>query len=473
MLAFVASRAPTPRAAALAGLAWGAAASFPLLAPIPFVIQRFTPLTFGVGCVAWALLAIEHGAAYALAAWIAKKLELGLGAPRPLALAAGVAIGLHVPTLLPWTPAGLVATHLAMVQTAEWIGERGVDVLFVLAASLAVVALETRRARPALGAAALLAALFAQGTLALRRFPNEDPATPRLRVGLVQPSTGSLERWQTAVWPGIMIVLRELSRRAESAGAELVVWPEAAYPYQLVHAEGPTPHDERAIVGGVHGGRAGPHGPILTGLLTTASANDRYNSATVVAADGTMQLPADKLALLWFGETVPFGEHVAWLRETFQRGSGMVPGEAPRLLDAGRARMGVLNCYEDMLPDVARRVGGLAPNLFVNVSNDSWFDGSFGPALHARLAAMRAIEHRRDLVRAVNLGVSSWVDAAGRVRASSAESEPSVLDAHPALREGRTTLYARLGDTPTLGALAAALALFAFARRAQKTNAAR
>jgi apolipoprotein N-acyltransferase len=73
---------------------------------------------------------------------------------------------------------------------------------------------------------------------------------------------------------------------------------------------------------------------------------------------------------------------------------------------------------------VGRRIAlSLRPNLLVNVTNDAWFTGTAEPELHARLAVMRAIELRLDLVRAVNRGVASWVDATGRFgRAMSAPS---------------------------------------------------
>jgi apolipoprotein N-acyltransferase len=53
------------------------------------------------------------------------------------------------------------------------------------------------------------------------------------------------------------------------------------------------------------------------------------------------------------------------------------------------------------------------------------------------------------MVRAVNLGETTWVDAAGRVRARYSSADPGVLHAEPALLDGRT-LHARIGDAPLL-----------------------
>jgi apolipoprotein N-acyltransferase len=51
----------------------------------------------------------------------------------------------------------------------------------------------------------------------------------------------------------------------------------------------------------------------------------------------------------------------------------------------------------------------------VNITNDAWFGATSEPYEHLALAVYRAVEHRVELVRAVNTGVSAFIDAAGRV----------------------------------------------------------
>jgi len=89
-----------------------------------------------------------------------------------------------------------------------------------------------------------------------------------------------------------------------------------------------------------------------------------------------------------------------------------------------------------------------SPNLLVNVTNDAWFAGSSESELHLRVATLRAVEARRDMVRAVNFGPTSWVDAAGRVRERAAPDVPGVLSAEVALLDSRPTLYTDYGDAP-------------------------
>jgi apolipoprotein N-acyltransferase len=462
------------------GAAWGTAAGIVGLRFVPIVIQRFTPLGGAVSYLALILLAAAQSLIWAIGAGVASVLHRRARVPFELAFATGVLVSLSLPTIFAWSPAGLVSPWPAFVQLADLIGERGVSVIFALVAALlaraafALASPSTRREgrRPALAAAGILIALPVHGALRMASIARAGAGLPTLRVGLVDHAVKPLDRWNAANHPAILRSLRALTRKLEAEGAELTVWPEAAYPYAIPHDAREAPRGHHAILGN------GVRGPLLIGLITEEAPTtlpsggverNSYNSATVVLPDGSTEEPYDKLQLLWFGEMVPGGAQIPWLRRQFQRSGGLIPGVAPRALTlpappAGGAspRFAVLNCYEDTLPDLGRRLAGaLAPDLLVNITNDAWFYATAEPELHARLGAMRAIELRRDLVRAVNLGVTSWIDAAGVVRARRDDQQAGSLLVTPALREGSPTFYARFGDVPVLLALAAAALAFA------------
>jgi apolipoprotein N-acyltransferase len=71
------------------------------------------------------------------------------------------------------------------------------------------------------------------------------------------------------------------------------------------------------------------------------------------------------------------------------------------------------------------------------------------------------------MVRAVNFGPTSLVDATGRVSARASPDVPAALVTKPALLDGDPTLYARFGDAPWALALLvlANLAVWRAARR--------
>ncbi len=485
------------------GAAWGTAAGIVGLRFVPAVIQRFTPLGVVAAYLALVLLAAAQSLIWAIGAGITAILRRRARVPFELAFAIGVFVAVSLPTVFAWTPAGLVSPWPAFVQLADVIGERGVSAIFALGAALmcrAVLALRGATPEPtdppaprgplrfgpaarrsALAVVALFAALAIHGVLRIRSITAAARALPTVRVGLVNHAVPPLERWDPKNSAPILRSLRELTRKLENDGVELTIWPEAAYPYALDHDARSAP---RAGPMMILGGRV--RGPLLIGLITRdnplltpsgAVEHNSFNSATLITPDGAMQPPHDKLQLLWFGEMVPLGAELPWLRHLFQKSGGLIPGTEARALTLDRAsgpslRMGVLNCYEDTLAGVGRRITlELEPNLIVNVTNDAWFQGTAEPELHARLATMRAVELRRDLVRAVNLGVASWVDAAGVVRARDASSEASTLEAAPTIRDAGLTLYARVGDTPLRVAFGIAAVFFALReRRAKKTE---
>jgi len=83
-------------------------------------------------------------------------------------------------------------------------------------------------------------------------------------------------------------------------------------------------------------------------------------------------------------------------------------------------RFGVLICYEDSDPQLARRYNqwgkdGQPVDFLVNISNDGWFDGTEEHEQHLAISRFRAVEARRSLLRAVNMGISAIIDADGRV----------------------------------------------------------
>lgn len=448
------------------GLAFGVAANVVALRFVPDVIVRFTPLPWAAGAVALVLLSFAQGIRWAAAAVVQRQLTRR-GVPAWFAFAAGMYAGTFVPSVFPWSAAGGVTPVPEMVQLAELLGERGVTLVMALSAGLlgaAANAGRSRRVRQALLLIATSLALpfgtFVEGRVRVAEIERARSRAKTARVALVQPSTAALERWDPQQAQSILERLTRLTASAEAQGVELTVWPEAAYPFALSHASRRCPVGGRALL------PIGVHGPVLTGLVMGGADGDIFNSAAICRSDGSLSEPTDKVHLLWFGETIPVVDRVPWIRRTFARGTGMVPGETYVLQSIGPIRASVLNCFEDTLPEAGRSAMAGLPNLLINVTNDAWFTGSRESELHLRLSALRAVESRRDLLRAVNLGPTTWVDAAGIVQGRYVSSPAGMLVATPALLEEEPTPFDRLGDAPcALVVTGIVLALVARTRR--------
>lgn len=486
MLAFALDDAPSAGRAFGRGVAWATTAGIVGMRFVPSVVERFTPLGFGPGTLALVLLAAAQSLLWGIGAAGTNLLQRRVHAPLEVAFGAGTLLAVSLPSVFAWTPAGIVCPWTPLVQLADVIGERGVSVLFAIVAALLARAMKgalsrddrTSRFRQAIllplaGATAILVLNVMYGAWRMHTLSRETAFAPTLRVALINQAVGPLDRWDPKNHTSILKNLQALTKAAEAEGVDLTVWPEAAYPYALDYGATRSPRGPRSVLGG------DLHGPVLFGLITNErpqkvgegqyERNSR-NSATIVSADGSLQPTYDKLELLWFGETIPLGTYFPWLRRIFQKSGGLVPGTEARALvlarPAGDVRFGVLNCYEDTLTDVGRRIAReVRPHLLVNVTNDAWFLGSAEPELHARLARMRAIEHRIHLVRSVNLGVMSWIDERGVEVLHDESTTASTLIATPKIGAESLTVYARCGDIPLLGLFGVTIGVFAWRGR--------
>jgi apolipoprotein N-acyltransferase len=164
--------------------------------------------------------------------------------------------------------------------------------------------------------------------------------------------------------------------------------------------------------------------------------------------------------LVPFGEYIPFGESLPFLRRfsPYPYEYSCRAGEQWtrfRFADRqGRSwSFGCLICYEDTDPDLARQYVAEEPvDFLVNISNDGWFRCTEEHEEHLAICRFRAIECRRSVVRAVNMGISAVIDPQGRVIAlPAAEWEQSkgveavVSAAVPVSRQA--ALYPQVGDS--------------------------
>src|SRR6185503_5660397 len=127
----------------------------------------------------------------------------------------------------------------------------------------------------------------------------------------------------------------------------------------------------------------------------------------------------DKRYLVPFSEYLPGRDVFPALGRWLPDGAGNLAAGAaaavlPLHMPSGTYRLGPTICFEDTLPYFGREIGALRPHLLLNMANDAWFGDTSEPWEHLALSVFRAIELRTDLVRAVNTGVSAFIDASGR-----------------------------------------------------------
>jgi apolipoprotein N-acyltransferase len=161
----------------------------------------------------------------------------------------------------------------------------------------------------------------------------------------------------------------------------------------------------------------------LVGGLTWASREHLFNSSILVRPDGSVDAPYHKMILMPFGEYTPLGSVFPWLKDINATAGQFTAGLKPAVLsyqlsDGSSVALSPLICYEDIIPDLAKKAVQLGARLLVNQTNDAWFGNSVAPYQHHMIASFRAIETKRFLLRSTNTGLTAVVDPLGRTLAS-------------------------------------------------------
>ncbi len=218
--------------------------------------------------------------------------------------------------------------------------------------------------------------------------------------------------------------------------------------------------------------------PILLGLITYdkeeghvpmlagRDARKTYNSAMLIDGDGRVLGRYDKNYLLMFGEYIPLGDRFPQLYEKLPEASHFEAGTTVETFAFRGHQLGIMICYEDIIPRFTRKLAGKDPNVLINVTNDAWFGKTSEPYLHLALAVFRSVENRLWLIRSTNTGVSVFVDAVGRIKSQTRLDDAELLaEDVPMLRT--STPYRSYGDVFTYGCIVvfAVAAISALVRR--------
>lgn len=364
----------------------------------------------------------------------------------------------------------MTAQHLAhvlacrpfLVQFADLVGPYGVGAA-ILAVNGLVYGLcrSGRRTRVlhGVGLVVLGGAILAYDTAA---WMGEDaPQDGTLRVALVQPNVALVDKMDATTDARQIGTLARLTREAAASDPGVIVWPETARPLAVYHDRG---RPETYAMPEVSALARRSNTAILAGVEYAVEGDsghyDFYNAVIVVGSDGRLDPNwTAKTYLVPFVEGIPFarvlgpvlgrlGGGLRWLSGGFAR------GPAPHTVSVNGTPVGVVVCFEELYPDLARALKNGGARLNVVVTNHAWFRRSIFQRYAADAVRLRAIENRTAVVRCANTGISGFIDPKGRYHERTAlfEEDVRVMDVP---LSGRRTVYDRAGDLVVALAMAA------------------
>ncbi|HEY5834466.1 apolipoprotein N-acyltransferase [Streptomyces sp.] len=425
----LARSAPTARRAALDG--WFGGAGF-MLAVHHWLIPNLH--------VFIVILALLLGALWAPWGWLTRRL-LGDGAGMRQAAAAAVLLPagwLMVELVRSWQglggPWGLLGASQWQVGPALRLVSVGGVWLVSLLVVLVNTVVTTLVAVPSVRRTAIIA-LTAAGvvTTGVYLWAPRPQQSGSVRIAVVQPgvvATGDA-RFEREV---------QLTRQLTGTRPDLVVWGESSIGVDL--ATRPDMANRLAalsrevgadILVNVDAGRADG-----TGISKTSE---------LIGPDGVTGPTYDKMRLVPFGEYIPLRPLLGWATSVGKAADrNRRPGTRRVVMDTGTLRFGPLVCFESAFPDMSRRLSGDGAQVLIAQSATSTFQGSWAPAQHASLAALRAAEDWRPMVHATLTGISAVYDADGRAvghRVGTGDSASAVYEVPLA---AGVSPYVRFGD---------------------------
>ena len=265
--------------------------------------------------------------------------------------------------------------------------------------------------------------------------------SPTAKVSLIQPNIDPFEKWQKYSSQDVMLIYFSMTDRVMSqSSADLVLWPETAIPFYILDERNRSYYEflksrikqwGGALLSGysdiVYYSNAEVKGE--EHLYKFDSEERRhyqtFNASMLVDTDDSAAQIYRKMKLVPFAERVPYMEYAPWLDNftlslagisSWGKGSDKTIMEFTTVSGETVKTSNVI-CYESIFPGLVAEFVNEGAEFLTVVTNDGWYEKSYGPYQHAAIARFRCIENRRSLVRCANTGVSQFIDKYGRIYA--------------------------------------------------------
>ena len=285
--------------------------------------------------------------------------------------------------------------------------------------------------------AALVAATLLYGIVTIRT----ERLRPTFVAAALQGNVNQNVNQDAAYSERVLQTFEGQSREAAAHGARLAVWPETAFPGYLQTGFGPGAQvateavrdDQTVLVGAVE---------------YDAAERKNANSLFLLDSRGSVTGSYQKRQLVPFGEFTPGRRWMPFLEALHVTTLDMKRGaERQPILDGGPTvgKIGAVLCFESSYPRLTQEQVRRGAGLLVVSTDDTWFGRTAAARQHSAIAAVRAAESDRYLVRSAATGVSQVIDPTGRVLAEAGLFQKAVVWA-PVQSRNTITPYVRWGD---------------------------
>lgn len=385
----------------------------------------------------------------------------------------------HLLTGFPWANLGHSQyLYVPMIQIADVTGVFGLSFAIVFINAVVFDAFRAWRSKnrsrmlnqqistEVIAGFVLLAVLSGYGVMRAGEIRKTMEKAHVMPVSLVQGNIDQSIKWHQAFQQETVRIYTTLSRQSAPSGGGLIVWPETAAPFFFQD-------------------RVDMHRDVVSLALQTGDwllfGSPSYrregdtlafqNSAFLLSPEGRIEGQYDKVHLVPYGEYVPLRRFFPFISKLvvgigdFRSG----PGYEPLLMHGSQRqrRLGVMICYEGILPEAGRTYRQRGADLLVNITNDAWFGNTSAPHQHLSMTVFRAVENRLFLVRAANTGISAIIDPAGMIADRSRLFEKATLQGTVRFLDMKS-FYSARGDVFVYGCMIGLILIFMISLRKRR-----
>ena len=344
---------------------------------------------------------------------------------------------------VPWGKLALGQTkYLVGIQNASWFGSYFITFVIVLVNFFVAYGLLNADKNKIIRLCAILSVsviAFQYSTGAVIWFTNDIEEGETVKIACAQANISASNKWTTETVKQLETLYWEQTRYAAQQGAEIVLWPETAIPFNItagIQSKYDKKCSELAKETQVY-------------IIVGAYSNDEeksYNSLVCYTPEGErLDTIYNKRRLVPFGEFVPlrgvFETLIPPLTEILITADDISEGESSNLMSIGDSTVGCLICFDSIYDGLTLDTVRDGADFICLSTNDSWFSGSAALSMHNSHAQLRAIESGRYISRCASTGISTVVSPRGEVLARVEADTEGVLiyDVHK--RENKTVWH--------------------------------
>ena len=332
----------------------------------------------------------------------------------------------------PWLLLGISITNSPLSGFLPIFGSSGSSIILCIISALLVITFNLKRSNKLskyqinkirMISGSFLIILVSTPPLLLNKISWTEEIGKQ-KVSIYQPNLTLEEKWS---YEGIAKT-RNLLKKAllVAENKELIIFPETAFISNETSRESFFKSLEDLL--------SKKEIYLITGILGTKGEARTNTLHGYGLAKGTY----DKVKLVPFGEYVPFldifGNFLNFIGINI---TNMQPGYEYKTLKIGKYVVSPTICYEIAFESIVLETASIS-NLFITLSNDTWFGDSIGPYQHLEISQARAIEHERAVLRSTNSGISAIINEKGEIQEKIGIFEDKSLNHTVSIREGTT-----------------------------------